>query len=61
VLANIMAESLLLPEMWQQFRMQILYGGFEQIIFIYTHCWGLMKSVVSNGSWLLSSMMEVMV
>jgi hypothetical protein len=37
VLANIMAESLSLPEMWQQFRMQILYGGFEQIIFIYTH------------------------
>jgi hypothetical protein len=47
--------------MWKQFRMQILYGGFEQIIFIYTHCWGWMKSVVSNGSWLLSSMMEVMV
>jgi hypothetical protein len=61
VLANIMAESLLLPEMWQQFTMQILYCGFEQIIFIYTHCRGLMKSLVSNGSWLLSSMMEVMV
>jgi hypothetical protein len=57
---------LLLLEMWQKLRMQILHDGLPRFwadyhILIYTHCWEWMQSLGSHGSSSLLFVMKVKV
>jgi hypothetical protein len=66
MVANIMTESLLLLEAWQNCKMQIFYGALPEFftnyfILIFSHCHKIMKLVGSHGSLSCLFIVKVMV